>query len=124
MSSRFKDFDAYWAEQAQEPIRIRVFGQVEELPPSLPLAVMLRAQRIVAGRSEGEEVPAAELLGIAADVFGQERVERWAAKGMTIEQMMDVFQYVQAIYSGQAPAEGADDEGNVGEPRQEARQGS
>lgn len=120
MSRALKDFDAFWAEQAKEPIRLRVLGEVEELPPSLPLAVMLRAQRIIASMAANEPLPEAEMFALAIDMFGRERVERWAAKGMTIEQMMDVFRYVQAIYSGQEPDKDGGAPGNAQRPPQAA----
>ena len=48
--SRFADFDAFQAEQAQVGPRIKVGGQVYQLPPDLPATVALRVIRAVAGQ--------------------------------------------------------------------------
>ena len=71
MSGRLIDFDAFRSEQQKEPVRLRIGGQVYDLPPDLPASVALDAIRL---RSEGDdaEVSGTQVEKIAREIFGEE----------------------------------------------------
>lgn len=110
-NNRFKDFDQFWAEKQQQPIQAKVFGEVVSLPASLPAGVMLFAIR---SREAGSDtVPPEAVLRMAESVFGKDLLERWVAKGMTVDQLGDVLKWVVAQYNGDAD-QTADSEQNQG----------
>ena len=90
------DFDRYWAETTGEPIKFKVFGEIEEMPPSCPATFMLELLRIT--REHGDSIPEREILPLCVAIFGQERMERWAQKGMTVVQFKDLFRWALAQY--------------------------
>ena len=107
MSSRFKDFDAFFAEQKREPLRFRLFGEEHELPPALPAGVMLEILRLQAeARLRGEDpatarVPDDAVLRMAEALFGRERLDALVAKGLDVEQMAEIIRWaVQAYRAG------------------------
>lgn len=100
MSERFRDFDAFWAEQRREPVRVKVFGEVHELPPSLPAAVILRLWRMMAAGRGEDEVSPAEVLALAEAIFGRERLDGWAAQGLTFDQLQDLLRWAMEVYAG------------------------
>ncbi len=104
-----KDFDAYWREQEHEPLMVRVFGEDHELPPELKAAVIIKIVRM---QVEGKKtVPEAEVLHLAEEIFGKERLDDWLEKGLTMSQLEDLIRWAMQQYSGRAAVEGAG-EGN------------
>lgn len=97
--ARFKDFDHFWSEQKRVPVRLKLFGAIEELPPALPAAVVLEVMR---WHESGKTVTGdAETLKVALLMFGDERINRWVAGGLDIMQLGDLVQWTFAQYSGQ-----------------------
>lgn len=84
------DFDAFWEDQKaqgkREGKRVKLMGEVVELPPSLPLQFEMEAKRL--SRSKDED----DMRDLLAILFGEGCIERWAEKGMDI----DMFQTLVA----------------------------
>jgi len=101
---RFRDFDAFWAEQKREPLRARIMGEDVELPPALPALVVLELLEL---QAQGiDDVTEAKILGMSIDIFGRERVRAWANRGMDIEQLKDALNWAFGMYgAGLAGAE-------------------
>lgn len=100
---RFKDFDAYWAEQGREPLRVKVFGEEHELPSELPATLSLRLVRmqmeVAAGaRKNTDEVDVSEVEAIAEELFTKPVLEKWFAKGMGIDQLTNVLEWALSQY--------------------------
>lgn len=82
MGDRFFDFDAARAERlAAPPPTMRVFGEVVELPRSVPAAIHL-----VAARRESEVVTFELLVELVGYLVGADRVERWVAERPDLEE--------------------------------------
>lgn len=122
---RYRDFDAMWDELHLEPISIKVMGTHHVLPPRLPARIVLRAERLEKERGEDGEITTAELVELARDFFGSQRVEAWFDEGMSVEQLTDVFQGSMQLYSERAGREGdGEPEGEATAPEVGAHQNS
>lgn len=75
-----EDFDAFWSEQDRTRVRVRIMGEVIELPPALPLEFELLAKKLAASSKEKD---VHRLVGV---LFGEQALGRWIAKGMDAEQ--------------------------------------
>lgn len=110
--SKFHDFDAMWAEampeEAQRP-KVRIFGEEIILPASAPARVMLIAMRAAEEGDDAERaLSAEEIYKLSCAFYGAERVEQWFDRGMTLEQLVDVFGYTMSLYNRRG------DEANAG----------
>lgn len=89
MSEKMFDFDNFMSEQNEKnkpkPVIIRIFGENEELPPSLPADLVLRIIRL--HRAGVENVDEEQIFLISERIFGKERFEKWLEKGLTIDQL-------------------------------------
>lgn len=104
--SRFADFDAAFAEAEarREPLQVRLFGQTWSLPAAMPAAVPLKVARWKAeGRSE-DNLTEAELLDFAGDMIPGQVLDAWFAKGLDIEQLGPIVEWVMAQYMEAMPA--------------------
>jgi len=98
MMANVKDFDAFWAEQNKEKIPFKIFGQTEYLPPSLPATMVLSMIRM--GKEHGKkDLPQAEVLELAISIFGQGKVDEWSEKGLTVDQLTDLFDWAMEQYN-------------------------
>lgn len=100
MAEKFRDFDAFWSERKREPLRLRIFGQDEELPPEIPAGVMVEMIRIQEKTGEDGAVSMPDTIKLATALFGKERLERWYAHGLDIEQLGDLVTWVAREYNG------------------------
>lgn len=108
MANRFRDFDAFFSEQKREPVKLKLFGEIHLLPPSVPASVIFSILRL---QEKGEEeVPPEEIMKIASSLFGKEKLNSWMDKGLDIEQLSQLIQWAMEVYSG---AEITGKEGNV-----------
>ena len=108
MANRFKDFDAFFSEQKREPVKLKLYGEIHLLPPSVPASVIFSILRL---QEKGEEeVPPEEIIKIASSLFGKEKLNSWMDKGLDIEQLGQLIQWAMEVYSG---AEITEKEGNV-----------
>lgn len=125
MTAKFHDFDAAFAEQAQEPLVVRIYGQDWEIPADPPAIAVLRQQRRAAAAMDilnsgamenlqpGDDVPPEilEILGIDMDrqyrdLLGDDNVTAWLERGITDPQLRGIEQWVTEQRNG------GGDEGN------------
>lgn len=76
-----EDFDAYWSEQDRAGTRVRIMGQVVQLPHSLPLRFELEAKRL---RRSKKDSDVRHLVGL---LFGQDALQAWTEAGMESHQL-------------------------------------
>lgn len=98
---RFRDFDQFFAEQQRTPVRFRLFGEEHELPPAMPAALMLQFLRLKE-RGNGEQVGDEEAVRLFEAVFGAARLAALSAKGMDMEQLMALLEWVMEQYGAGA----------------------
>lgn len=96
--AKMKDFDAFWKEQKKEKIAFKIFGKTEYLPPSLPATFVLEMARLEKEYGKGD-LPQGEVIELAASIFGEGKVEEWCSKGLTIEQLTDLFDWAMEQYN-------------------------
>jgi hypothetical protein len=93
-----KDFDAFWAEQNNEKIPFKIFGQTEYLPPSLPATMVLKMARFEKEYGKND-LPPGEILELSTFVFGKGKVEEWCEKGLTVDQLDDLISWAMEQYA-------------------------
>lgn len=107
MTDRFVDFDAAWAEiaGADDPPRMKVRGEVVELPAAMPAKVVLFQAR---NRSELEgKAPNPERVAdLAGMLFGAERVDGWVDDNMSMSAMYALILSAQTLIYGRRSDEG------------------
>ena len=111
MSSNVIDFDAFRAEQKNEPKTLRIGGVDYELPASLPAAIAIDAIRLKEQMGDDDAVPITELNSIGESVFGPETWRAVIVKHrLGVEEMGDLFKMVLERYTGNGdgPLEGTD----------------
>lgn len=102
----FVDFDEDWAaaRSSSEPPRIKLYGVVHDLPPSLPAKIVLHAQRWK--DEKGADLTfdyALEHLGL---LLGAEIVDGWIDAGITQAEIFEVYFKVTALYRMRGAGEG------------------
>lgn len=111
MKKRYRDFDAFYAEQNREPVTIRLFGEDHNLAPSLPAAMVLKMLRMQKEHGELAVVPHQEMLDMAVMLFGEKRLTKWSEDGLDIEQLGELIKWTMQQYLG--GVEEDTDEGNA-----------
>ena len=115
MMGELIDFDAFRAEHQLEPVRIKVGGEVYDLPPSLPAMVALDIVRLQADHAAGERVPNTALEAIGKSLFGPDTFRTLVDDNrLTMPELSELIKRVMAAYSG-TPMDGVPD------PNREAR---
>lgn len=148
MANRYRDFDAAFAEAAEEPLTIRLFGQDWQLPSRLPAVVVLRLRRANAAVTEflqrlkdagldmddpipddfefpegWEEFTKTDEIAHAKEVCGADNVDAWLAKGIDLPGLRDIVAWVVSVHEGRAAGDEDDAEGNAsGRPKPADRQ--
>lgn len=108
MTKRYRDFDAAFAENQKEPVTLKIFGKVEELPAAMPAIVILKLMRMQKEYGELGVVPEQELFDMATSIFGQGRLDEWCNKGLDIDQLGALLKWTMEQYRGG----GNNEEGN------------
>jgi len=91
-----KDFDAFFNEVEKKPITFKIFGEIEELPPALPATIVLKLYRSM--KEYGDKIPEHVQFDMAFSIFGEDRVEKWCNKGLTVDQLAEVMKYAMSQY--------------------------
>lgn len=91
------DFDAFWKKRDKKrpAKRLRIFGQVVELPKSLPLQFELEARRVA--KSKRDE----DVHNLVAILFGADAYEAWAEAGMDLDQFQVLLAWGPRYIAGQ-----------------------
>lgn len=117
--SKYRDFDTGWRERKQEPIRFRARGLDFELPPSLPAIVPLRAVQLRDEHGVDGNVPEADAIELARQLFGEEQFSRLLGSNITVDELGDVIRWVLELYTG-----GTGESGNPLAPAPKAATGA
>lgn len=90
-----EDFDAFWSSRKRKRKPLRIFGQVVELPPSLPLQFELEARKLQRSKTDTD---VRKLVGI---LFGEGAMESWAESGMDLEQFQVLLAWAPRKITGE-----------------------
>jgi hypothetical protein len=90
-----EDFDAFWASQTRKHKRVKMFGQIVHLPPSLPLQFEMEARKLQ--RSKADK----DVKKLIAILFGAGAMEAWTKDGMDLEQFQVMLAWAPRAIAGQ-----------------------
>jgi hypothetical protein len=111
VSGQFHDFDAAWADDADEPVVVRLLGEewACKRPSEVPAALLLRLDRLMlvaAGAGVPDDLVIDDELSsesILRSLAGDANVDAWLARGLSYKRLAAVSQYLNAVYRGQEP---------------------
>lgn len=98
--SKYKDFDAYWAEQEREPIELRAMGIDLKMPPAMPATILLKVMRAMKEHGSEAAIPVAQQMELLEAAIGKEKLELLCQKGIDIEQLGDLVIWIMEQYTG------------------------
>ncbi len=103
--TRTIDFDAFRAEQKQEPLELKLGGKTYELPTSMPAPLALEIIRLQGGGDGEMDIPPTEIARLGAALFGGvEQFETIMTDGrVTMDEMPELIKMVVMMYSGDRP---------------------
>ena len=98
--TRTVDFDAFRAEQTDEPVKFTIDGETYDLPSSLPAAVAVDVIRLRATSGENADVPIETLDLFGRSVFGEGMWRMLLEKHrVTMKEVPALLEKVLEIYS-------------------------
>lgn len=98
--TRTVDFDAFRAEQHEEPVVFKIGGEVYFLPSSLPAAIAVDVIRLRAETGDRGEVPLETLNTFGVACFGEELWRTVLDKHrVTIAEIPTLLEKVLEVYS-------------------------
>src|SRR5690606_26455096 len=112
--AKFVDFDAFWEEtkpEEVEPKQIKVFGEVINLPATLPARIMLKAMRYQEDNSRGLGEQMEAYIDDLKLFVGADGVEQWLDRGIEAVQIVQIFTHIISMYLP-AAEDGDQEEGN------------
>ena len=98
MSGQFKDFDSAWAEQQDEPIKVKIRNKEYDLPASVSAAFMLEVTKISSRKGSEDNLTTADMGVLLNALFGKVVIEDWLEQGISLPQLNDILSYVLEIY--------------------------
>jgi len=106
LASRFKDFDAAWAESILAPLTVKVKGKTYDLPAKLPAKVVLIIARTkMQGGDPDAQVPLDTIVNMLEPFFGGSVLTEWIEAGIDVDQLSDIFKWSMSMYGGDNPDE-------------------
>jgi len=109
MSSKYRDFDAFFAEANQENITFKVRGREYSVPPSPSLGAVVRLDKIRRTKGLESALSELELEQMGIDVLGKEQFDQMLADGVTIQEFEPVFEWIWNLYKGVEPEDETSD---------------
>lgn len=92
------DFDKCFEEMQGEGIPFIIFGKEEKLPSQLPATLLLKIFR--AQKEYGNNnLPESVQIDVAISIFGEQKVEEWANKGLGVNQLAEMIKWAIAQYN-------------------------
>lgn len=100
------DFDAFRAEQAKVPVKLRIGGVEYDLPSSLPAAVAVDMIHLKSRFGDDSDVPIEILDTFGRSIFGPDLwVTVLTTHRIEVNELGDLIQMVLAAYSPKEPAD-------------------
>ena len=100
MSKRILNFDNFMAEKNEEPIIVQVYGEEYKVKPEIPAIVPVMMARSNEEMNEGD---ASRMVLRAGDIlFGEENINKFCKKGMSIENLGILIRQVFDMINGKS----------------------
>ncbi len=98
--TKFIDFDAFRAEQTDDPVQFRIGGVTYELSSTLPASIAVDVIRMKSEMDDEDEVDPVKLMSFCGAVFG---TELWAkvldTHRLTLEEMPKLLEMILEAYT-------------------------
>ena len=100
MSKRILNFDNFMLEKDEEPIIVRVYGEEYKVRPEIPAIVPVMMAR---SNEEMSENDASRMVLRAGDMlFGEDNINKFCKKGMSIENLGILIRKVFDMINGKS----------------------
>lgn len=103
------DFDDDWAEEdaRAKPRRIKVFGEIVEIPRVMPALLVLFAYKARTGGDDTKrDMKPDEIVRMVGVLVGQDRARSYIDRGIGFERLVDMLVRIQKLYKQQRDSEG------------------
>jgi hypothetical protein len=104
--SKYRDFDAFWAEKDKDPITFTVFGKKYDLPAEVPASLMLKVMRLQQNEGNSAAVSFETIEELLTGILGKEQFKSLLESGIGMAQLTDVLDWIMSAYNGAEDAEG------------------
>lgn len=92
MNENFRDFDAFFSEMDDKSsVSVKLYDKLYYLPSSIPASTLLQTYR--ASKDGNSTLSDAKQMEIAIKMLGEDNVEEWCSKGMTMDQLAEVMKW-------------------------------
>lgn len=114
--SLYFDFDAHWHEREREPFPVKVMGQVYQVSPEIPAALVLDFLALTEKQQAGEAPPMtkAMLSQFFEATFGEGSLDAMLAKNISMVKLTDLMTFVMSNFA--KPDAGIVADGTVSPP--------
>jgi hypothetical protein len=93
MSNKYKDFDDFFNEVEEKPaVTIKLFNKEYNLPREIPAKIMLDTFK--AYKDGLSVLPEEKQMEMAISMLGEENVEEWCEKGLSMDQLAEIMKWV------------------------------
>jgi hypothetical protein len=100
----YRDFDAWYAQQAMRHIKFRLRGHEYSVPADPPAVAVLRAARLAGDQSR--QLTAAEIAEIAELLIGADTWQEILASGATITEIAALLEWLVEQYNAGDQSDG------------------
>lgn len=90
------DFDVAFREMEDEPIKLKIFGETESLPSSIPATILTSLYK--AAKNGKNELDDNATILLLMDIIGEKRYNSWCKKGLTLNQAQEVIKWLFEQY--------------------------
>jgi hypothetical protein len=98
------DFDAFRAEQNQEPVKLVIGGKIYDLPAAMPASIAVDLIRMKSSLADDDDVPVDQLDRVGRAVFGADLWETVLGEHrIQVNEIGPLIQMVLAAYSPPDP---------------------
>ncbi|MDD3920952.1 MAG: hypothetical protein PHO41_07275 [Eubacteriales bacterium] len=104
--SKYRDFDAFWAEKNREPITFTACGKKYNLPPEVPASLMLQVMRLQQNEGNQASVSFEAIEELLTGMLGEKQYKSLLSSGIGMAQLTDVLDWIMVAYNGAEDAEG------------------
>lgn len=89
MKKKTLSFDSFIAENAKQTISVTAFGETVEVKAEIPAIVPMLMARAELEEDDGATTRA--MLNAADALFGKQTINRWCAKGMSVNELSRIL---------------------------------
>ncbi|PKM78539.1 MAG: hypothetical protein CVU90_02030 [Firmicutes bacterium HGW-Firmicutes-15] len=97
---KYKDFDALIKQKQQEPISIKLYGKLYQIPAAFPANAALTITRMTK-EDANQELQMDQLELILNLIYGKDVIAEWMSRGITVDILTDILTWTVAQYGAE-----------------------